>query len=177
MPIRTPTVTALINDPKIQPYLEHPATQGLGKKSGRDDPSGLLTALVSLNKRHESVCFKDGDKVTTWSMADIFHLLYSYVINRALAIMTIEADGYILRHFFDSKTDDAFFYFVHSLVSAETGLEQSRTRPGKTIVTIDGSAKAGRAFKVIKDQPLKFTVRRNQSRKQTGRVLTSCRYS
>lgn len=159
MPPKRITTTDLPKNPDTQPFLDHPATQALDKKSAHAESGGLLPALISLKKRYESVRFKNGDKVTTWSTADIFHLLYSYIINRALAIATIEDDGYILRHSFDSKTDDAFLHFVDALVHAEEGLERSSSRPGKTIVTIDETEKAGRAFKVIRDQPFKFTVR------------------
>ena len=144
--------TTLTTDPGIQALLDHPGTHALTKALGTDwvALSGFLLGMLD---RPDTIHLKSDAGAASFSMAEIFHLLYSYILNRATAIAIIESESYIIRDSYESKTDAAFSDFLRTLIEASHEPKTSSTTSAMAMA-IDGSTtKAYTAFKIFTNQP------------------------
>jgi hypothetical protein len=97
----------------------------------------------------------------------IHFIIYSHIVMRSSVFAAIEAEGWLFKNFWTSKTDAAFLYFVDFFFQGSTQGDLTVKPelhshlydiPGKGRVAMIESKKVYRAFSVFTEQPLKFAA-------------------
>lgn len=168
--------------------LFHPSTRIFDARIAASIPadlldgsaSGCISALfdklfLGAPSMYQSICLatpewrkeKHFEKYGTYySQADIHGCIFSYVLKRISCLPFIENDGYTVQNHYSSATDEPFVYFVHTLLKkarlgqaiSEEADDQPSTvpSPGSTLIIDD--PRAGRAFEIFTQHPMKFHV-------------------
>lgn len=146
---------ALTSDPAIKKLLEHPSTKLLAGSLDMDW-LGLFDMLLEVLDPFDTIQWTSDEGKQSLEVSELFHRLYSYIINRATAISIIEADDYIIRDCFHNNTDTAFRHFFRAVIEKPQEPPALSTPHNKTLVLDDNQAAA--ALDVFTNQPLEFKV-------------------
>lgn len=165
----TKAIARLLNDPTIKSLLDDRATnQYLDSKIGDDVTlKDVIDFLLLRPMQYDIIQIDANNNVTHVNAAEMHHLLYSYIINRATAVAICRADEYFVRDGCHTKTDDAFLQILNALVKHESVQTKEIAGSRKHVLKLEGK-KIEAAFRIIKEEPMKFKVQRPSTPPQQG---------
>ena len=160
----------------LGPLLMHPATTTLAKQLGAK-MHHVYDHLFLEEAPYDTICIKPSDhEATYYTRHQMHHLLWTYIIHRTSAVMTLETEGYIIGGQalvkqplirFISASDEAFVAFFTSLIMDLDTVESiTRYSKGHGRLAIIDDEKSIRAFKVWTEEPLRWTVQQ-----KVGQIL------
>lgn len=162
---QNPDSTPMLDDPTIKNLLEHPCTAALEIKLGLS-PNTITDPLFVHPLPYRAICLPNANGTQKFlTTAEVRHLLYSYIINRASAFGILEVEGYNafnthkLRGTYESQTDAAFVHLFKRLVLSDVAQQAGK------IIRIKGE-RTLKALEIVTSQPMKF-----KAQKLVGKML------